>query len=180
MRVTGGRSVGLAAALVAIGVLAGWSYATGGFVFALLETTSDGADSLAVLRQYLSAWGAFGPIVYVLLVIVEVLVAPIPGTLLYAPGGAIFGGLLGGSLSLAGNVIGAGLAAGIARFWRDPIDRSLDSERFRSFREALAARGLDQKTAEEKLARSWKRRTLHYPEANGKTAGTGAAQLLEL
>ena len=142
MSATARRSVGLAAVLAAIGLLAWWSYGSGGFVFALLETTSHGSDSLAVLRDYLAAWGALGPVIYVLLVIVEVLVAPIPGTLLYAPGGAIFGGFLGGSLSLAGNVIGAGLATVIARFWRDPIDRTLGSEGFRSFRDALAARGL--------------------------------------
>ena len=111
-------------------------------MFALVETTGSGPDSLAVLRDYLATWGSLGPIVYVLLVVVEVLVAPIPGTLLYAPGGAIFGGFLGGSLSLAGNVIGAGLACVIARFWGEPIARSFDSGRLRSIRDALAARGL--------------------------------------
>ena len=46
---------------------------------------------------------------------VEVVVAPIPGTMLYAPGGVIFGGFLGGLLSLAGNVIGAGIACRLMR-----------------------------------------------------------------
>jgi uncharacterized membrane protein YdjX (TVP38/TMEM64 family) len=142
MGATAGRWAGLAVALVALGALSWWSYQPGGFVFALVETTGSGADSLVVLRDYLATWGGLGPIVYVLLVIVEVLVAPIPGTLLYAPGGAIFGGFLGGSLSLAGNVIGAGLACVIATFWGEPIARSFDSGRLRSIRNALAARGL--------------------------------------
>jgi uncharacterized membrane protein YdjX (TVP38/TMEM64 family) len=53
--------------------------------------------------------------VYLLLVIVEVVVAPIPGAILYAPGGAIFGTFWGGSLALAGNVLGAGIACSITR-----------------------------------------------------------------
>ena len=47
------------------------------------------------------------------------------------------------------------------------------------YRETLAAAGLDQAAAERKLARTRKARTLHYPEHNGLTAGTGATQLLE-
>jgi uncharacterized membrane protein YdjX (TVP38/TMEM64 family) len=139
---TARRWAGLAAALLVLGALAWWSYTSGGFVFTLAQTTRDGNQSLGILRQYLASWGAFGPIAYVLLVIVEVLVAPLPGTLLYAPGGAIFGGFLGGSLSLTGNVIGAGLACAIARFWGEPLTRSLDSARLTSVRDVLAARGL--------------------------------------
>jgi uncharacterized membrane protein YdjX (TVP38/TMEM64 family) len=137
-----GRWAGLAAALGALGAMSWWSYGSGGFVFALAQTTTSGSDSLAVLRDYLATWGTLAPAVYVLFVIVEVLVAPIPGTLLYAPGGAIFGGFLGGSLSLAGNVIGAGVACLIARFWEQPVTRSLDSVRMRSIQNAVAARGL--------------------------------------
>ena len=53
--------------------------------------------------------------VYLLIVIVEVVVAPIPGAILYAPGGAIFGTFWGGSIALAGNVLGAGIACAITR-----------------------------------------------------------------
>jgi uncharacterized membrane protein YdjX (TVP38/TMEM64 family) len=142
MTATTGQWTGLAAALGVLGALSWWSYASGGFIFALAQTTRPDTDSLAVLRAYLASWGALAPAVYVLFVIIEVLVAPIPGTVLYAPGGAIFGGFLGGSLSLAGNVIGAGVACLIARFWEQPIARSLDSVRLRSIQNAVAARGL--------------------------------------
>ena len=53
--------------------------------------------------------------VYFLFVILEVTIAPIPGAILYAPGGAIFGTFWGGLLSLFGNVVGAGIACWIAR-----------------------------------------------------------------
>ena len=36
--------------------------------------------------------------------------APIPGTILYLPGGVIFGGFWGGTLSLVGNAIGSAIA----------------------------------------------------------------------
>ena len=36
-----------------------------------------------------ASWGPLAPVVYTLAVVVEVIVAPIPGTLLYAPAGAI-------------------------------------------------------------------------------------------
>jgi uncharacterized membrane protein YdjX (TVP38/TMEM64 family) len=133
---------GLAVLLLVLAAIAGWSYRSGGVVLTLVEATRDSNQSLQVLREYLAGWGALGPAVYVLIVIVEVLVAPLPGTLLYAPGGAIFGGFFGGSLSLAGNVIGAGLACLIARFWGEPVTRALESPRFASIRRALADRAL--------------------------------------
>jgi uncharacterized membrane protein YdjX (TVP38/TMEM64 family) len=109
-----GRWIGLLA-FVGLASWAVWSYAVGGVVGGLFEAAADGERSLAWLRAYVDRAGVFGPLAYVGAVTVEVVVAPLPGTLLYAPGGAIFGGGLGGTLSLAGNVIGAMLAAAIAR-----------------------------------------------------------------
>ena len=54
------------------------------------------------------------PLAYVGCVMLEVLVAPIPGIMLYAPGGVVFGGLMGGFLSLIGNTLGAGIACAAA------------------------------------------------------------------
>jgi uncharacterized membrane protein YdjX (TVP38/TMEM64 family) len=123
-------------------VWAWFSYATGGIVWTLFQAPTGDDRGLAAIRQRVAAWGAFGPLAYVLLVIVEVLAAPIPGTLLYAPGGAIFGGFVGGTLSLAGNVAGATIACLVARLWRDPFQRRIRSQRFAALRERLAERGL--------------------------------------
>jgi uncharacterized membrane protein YdjX (TVP38/TMEM64 family) len=76
----------------------------------LIAAAPEGQSRLDTLRTYILGWGLLAPIVYVAAVIVEVLVAPVPGPLLYAPAGAIFGGLIGGTLSLIGNVTGAGIA----------------------------------------------------------------------
>ena len=107
----------------------------------LVDATSHSDHSLEVLREYIAGWGSLGPFVYLILVVIEVLVAPIPGTLLYAPGGAIFGGFMGGTLSLAGNVIGATIACGITRIWSGQTARSVDSTSLALYRKRIAARG---------------------------------------
>jgi uncharacterized membrane protein YdjX (TVP38/TMEM64 family) len=130
-----------AAGLGALCAWAAFSYASGGLVWTLFQATPGDDRALDAMRQRVAGWGAFGPVAYMLLVIVEVLVAPIPGTLLYAPGGAIFGGFLGGTLSLAGNAAGAAIACLIARLWREPLGRALDSERLERLSGRLAERG---------------------------------------
>jgi uncharacterized membrane protein YdjX (TVP38/TMEM64 family) len=130
--------------LVALAAAAGWaaySYATGGLMFALAASDLRAADSLEPLRAHLAAWGRLAPLVYVAAVIVEVMLAPIPGTLLYAPAGALFGGGLGGTLSLAGNVIGATLACLVASLFGERLTRRLDSGGLAGYRRRLANRG---------------------------------------
>jgi uncharacterized membrane protein YdjX (TVP38/TMEM64 family) len=106
------RRIPLAVLIVLI-VLVGWavlSYSAEGFIYLLVSGTPDQQPWLDRLRDAVASWGRLAPLVYTGIVVVEVVVAPIPGTLLYAPGGAIFGGLLGGTLSLVGNVIGAAIS----------------------------------------------------------------------
>ncbi len=127
--------------MLALAVWALWSYRTGGLLSVLLDSPTEGVSRLESLRAYVASWGALAPLVYVLAVTVEVLVAPIPGTLLYAPAGAIFGGFVGGTLSLLGNVLGAAIAAWVAgtfgQRWRERHDHSLLAR----LQERLASRG---------------------------------------
>lgn len=111
------RLDGLVAALV-LGALIGlvaWSYASGGFAFVVLSTSIEGAEKVAYIRSFFEGWGGWAPLIYVAIVVVEVVVAPLPGTMLYVPGGLIFGWFVGGLTSLIGNVIGAGICCAIAR-----------------------------------------------------------------
>jgi uncharacterized membrane protein YdjX (TVP38/TMEM64 family) len=129
----------------ALVLLAGWaaiSYRGGGFVYALFHATGPNTDALAVLRRYLAGWGPLAPFAYFLLVVVEVLVAPLPGTLLYAPGGALFGGFVGGTVSLAGNVVGATIACALAGAWGGTFARTLEERGLARYRERIAARGV--------------------------------------
>ena len=92
-----------------------WSYSSGGIVWILLDPSLEAESKVSSLKDFFEQWGAFSPVVYVVIVTIEVVVAPIPGTLLYLPGGVIFGGFVGGSLSLAGNVLGAGISCSLMR-----------------------------------------------------------------
>jgi uncharacterized membrane protein YdjX (TVP38/TMEM64 family) len=118
-----------------------WSYEAGGLVHLLAAAPPEGQSRLQVFREYVLAWGALAPLAYVGTVAVEVLVAPIPGTLLYAPAGAIFGGLFGGTLSLIGNVLGASLATYLARTFGAQWFARRHAGRLARYRLLLAERG---------------------------------------
>jgi len=91
------------------------SWQSDGIVFDLLRSDQSAAWKVERLQSFFEACGPLAPVVYVAFVTVEVVVAPIPGLMLYAPGGVIFGGFPGGLLALVGNVLGAGIACGITR-----------------------------------------------------------------
>src|SRR5438045_7491385 len=76
----------IAIALV-IGLL-GWSYASGG-IFHVLLHSGPAEEKVAALRAFFDGFGVAAPLAYIGFVILEVVIAPIPGTMLYAPGGVI-------------------------------------------------------------------------------------------
>lgn len=92
---------------------------TAGIAYQLLRPDTAASERIAALQQYFDELGMWAPLVYVLFVVVEVVIAPLPGLLLYAPGGMIFGPAVGGTLSLLGNTLGAGLACLMTRSWGD-------------------------------------------------------------
>ena len=104
-----------ASALLLVVAWAGWSYWTDGLIGILLGTGLSSAQKIEAMRAFFDGWGPFAPVMYVLIVVVEAVVAPIPGAILYLPGGMIFGGFWGGTLSLIGNIVGAGTCCFLAR-----------------------------------------------------------------
>jgi len=108
------RVFAIATIALLVGVLA-WSYSTDGIVHTLLRSTDTAEEKVAAMRAFFAQFDAAAPLAYVAFVTMEVIVAPIPGTMLYAPGGVIFGGFWGGLLALTGNVIGAGIACQLIR-----------------------------------------------------------------
>ena len=123
-----------------------WSYITGGTVRVLVDgagSFGDSSQTLDALRAALDRWGRLAPAVYVAAVVIEVLVAPIPGTLLYAPAGALFGGFLGGTLSLIGNTIGAAIACGVgSALGEGALARRIEGTKLAAYRTAIQQRGL--------------------------------------
>jgi uncharacterized membrane protein YdjX (TVP38/TMEM64 family) len=129
----------LVGAVAALGL---WSWYSGGLVFDLLRQDWDAAAKVSRLKAFFDDCGTWAPLVYVALVAVEVVVAPIPGLMLYAPGGLIFGPVLGGALALAGNVIGAGAACSLVRSLAiQRAQRWASSQRIERLQAALGQRG---------------------------------------
>lgn len=92
-----------------------WSWWSQGVVYDLLRTDVPSENRLKSLKSFFDGFGVYAPLVYLAFVTVEVVIAPIPGLMLYAPGGILFGGFLGGTLALTGNVLGAGIACALTR-----------------------------------------------------------------
>ena len=77
-------ALGLLLALLGAAV---WSYLHGGIFHVLLRRDLAAAERLELVRQVIEGWGAIAPLAYVVIVTIEVVLAPLPGALLYAPGG---------------------------------------------------------------------------------------------
>jgi uncharacterized membrane protein YdjX (TVP38/TMEM64 family) len=108
----------------------------------LLNSHLTPSQKIVRLQQHFAELGAAAPAMYVLLVTLEVVIAPIPGAILYAPGGVIFGGFWGGFLSLLANVLGASIACLLMRHFGTPLRRRLQqNDQFRATAARLATHG---------------------------------------
>ena len=91
------------------------SWGNDGIVARLLDAQLSASERVLVLQHFFQEAGFFAPLAYVMFVVAEVIIAPIPGLMLYAPGGLIFGPWLGGFLAIIGNTIGAGISCALVR-----------------------------------------------------------------
>ena len=118
------------------------SWCNDGIVAKLLDAKLSASERVLVLQHYFQKAGYFAPVMYVIFVVAEVIVAPIPGLMLYAPGGLIFGPWLGGFLAIIGNTIGAGISCALMRSagsgWLDRISANNSIEKLQ---EQLNRRG---------------------------------------
>ncbi len=85
-------------------------------------------------REAMQAWvaslGAWGPVVTILLHILQVLLAPLPGQTVGLVAGYLYGPALGTLYSLIGVMLGSALAMGLAReFGRPLVGRLVGRER---------------------------------------------------
>lgn len=86
-----------------------YSYYSRGIIYSISNS-----DQASVIN-FIDSFGVFSYVIFILIVILEVVLAPIPALALYVAGGALFGTFLGGTLTLIGNLIGALIAFWIAR-----------------------------------------------------------------
>ncbi len=119
-----------------------WSWLGGGLVADLMSVEHDATWKSERLRAAFESCGPCAPLAYFLLVTVEVVVAPVPGLMLYAPGGILFGGFLGGLIALLGNVFGAGIACQVTRsLGANWLTRLLSPKVLAATQDALDRRG---------------------------------------
>jgi uncharacterized membrane protein YdjX (TVP38/TMEM64 family) len=118
------------------------SWCNDGIVAKLLDTKLSASERVLALQHYFQEAGFFAPLAYVIFVVAEVIIAPIPGLMLYAPGGLIFGPWLGGFLAIVGNTIGAGISCALVRSagsgWLEKISANASMEKLQ---EQLNRRG---------------------------------------
>lgn len=92
-----------------------WSFFQGDAVFNLFS------NDASKFRDYLLSLGAWGSFVYVWLVMLEVLVAFIPGWFVYPVGAAIFGFFQTIILVMVANFVAASVSFWIGRRWGKPL-----------------------------------------------------------
>jgi len=82
-----------------------------------------GRGDADVLREYLLSFGAWAPIISLLLMVAQAVVAPVPAFLVVVANGLAFGVFWGGMLSLVGQALAAAVCFGIAwSFGRKPVE----------------------------------------------------------
>jgi uncharacterized membrane protein YdjX (TVP38/TMEM64 family) len=100
------------------------------------------AGSIAAVAAYVRGFGAWAPILSLLLMLLQTLVAPLPGSAVAAANGVVFGLWWGTLLSWAGGMLGATAAFWLARkLGRGFVERRLGSEHLERLDRAGAAEG---------------------------------------
>jgi len=82
----------------------------------------------------INSFGGLSMLIFIAIVIIEVIIAPIPGMIFTVAGGITFGPFLGAVLSIIGNVLGATICYFLARHLGGHyIERAIDEKRLRFF-----------------------------------------------
>lgn len=92
------------------------------------------------LEAFLADAGIWAPLVFVLLMATQVVVAPLPGLVVGLVGGYIFGAVRGFLLNMMGFLLGAMIAFGLARYFGKPLVHRLLGDRYDSLLARLRGR----------------------------------------
>ncbi|WP_050048294.1 TVP38/TMEM64 family protein [Halanaeroarchaeum sulfurireducens] len=100
----------------------------------------------AALRAWIAEFGVIAPLVFIVLQILQVIIAPIPGQVFALVAGYLFGGVAGTVYSLTGVIIGSAIAFCLARrYGRSFVEDILHDDvlvRFDGFVERVGIPGL--------------------------------------
>ncbi|MBN2380969.1 TVP38/TMEM64 family protein [candidate division WOR-3 bacterium] len=99
-------------------------------------------QSPQAVRDYIAGFGLWAPVIFVGLYVLQIVVAPIPGTLMNFAGGLLFGWLGGIGLSWVSCIIGAAISiAVIRRFGRSLMRIFMSDEKIDKFDSYVRTRG---------------------------------------
>jgi len=126
--------------LLALFAWVAYSYVQKGVMYSIVHTDMD------AVVGFLQRFGAYAAIVFVILVAVEVILAPLSPLVLDIAGGAVFGWFWGGTLAVLGNIIGTAISFLLAKnYGRAIIEEHIDpkhQQRFNAFTEKYGAYAL--------------------------------------
>ena len=80
------------------------------------------------VRDYIQEFGAYGPLMVIALITLEVVLAPIPGYVIAIGSGYVFGPFYGTLYSYLGNIIGTTIAFMLSRHFGRPLAKRLIKE----------------------------------------------------
>ncbi|MBW2983845.1 VTT domain-containing protein [Candidatus Woesearchaeota archaeon] len=105
-----------------------YNYSYQGITYKILRSDPE------AVSNFVLSFKTLAPLVYLVLVILEVAIAPIPGFIFAFSGGIIFGTLLGGVLLFLGNFLGSIVGFKLAqRFGRGFVERLVKRESLDKF-----------------------------------------------
>ncbi|MEM4260757.1 MAG: TVP38/TMEM64 family protein [Candidatus Woesearchaeota archaeon] len=86
------------------------------------------------ILNFINIFKNFGPVIIILLIVLEVLIAPLPGFVITLSSGYIYGFYLGTIYTWVGNVLGASLAFWLARMYGRPfIERNINFSKVKKY-----------------------------------------------
>lgn len=107
-----------------------------------IRTYAPGLSDPSALRAAILSFGALAPVAYVLVLAVQVVVAPVPGHVLGFVGGYLFGAVWGTVYSLVGVTLGSTAVFALSRRWGRPyVERMLAPDIVARFDEFVAESG---------------------------------------
>jgi uncharacterized membrane protein YdjX (TVP38/TMEM64 family) len=118
----------LAVSLVLALITAGVWLAVSGHLQLWLDWLKQLFESKERLRDYVQGWGAWAPIAFLLMQVLQVLIAPIPGEISGIAGGFIFGAWKATFFSIIGLTLGSAIAFLTARIIGQPLVKLVMSQ----------------------------------------------------
>ncbi len=119
-----------------------YSWQQGGIVRVILGTDIPAAIKIEKIKQFFESFGKAAPLVYVLCVTIEVMIAPLPGLMLYGPGGFIFR-FPGACCLFTGNTLGSGVCcAALRSLGSNWMRRFFSEHKITSIQERLERHGV--------------------------------------